>query len=60
MEDKGSQHFPQAASKLLALRGFRRSYTKCMNSVTHVILRIFESCVWDFKCFKTVISDGIS
>jgi hypothetical protein len=44
-EDKIRQICPQAANKLLSLRDIRRSDTRCMNTVTHVTLRIFESCL---------------
>jgi hypothetical protein len=59
-EDKVCLNFPQAASKLLPIRDIRRSYTRCMNSVTHITLRIFESCLRNFECLKTFISYGIS
>jgi len=60
VEDKEVQHFPQAASKLLPISDTRKSHTRYRNSVTHIILWIFESCLWNFDCFKTVISYRIS
>jgi hypothetical protein len=59
-EDKIGQNCPQAAIKLLSLRDIRRSDTRCLASVTHVTLRIFDSCLYNFESFKTVISYVIS
>jgi hypothetical protein len=44
-EDKIRQNCSQAAITLLSLRDIRKSDSRCMASVTHVTLRIFQSCL---------------
>jgi hypothetical protein len=55
-KDKVCLNFPQDPSKLLPIRDVRRSYTR----YELYDLRILESCLWNFECFNTVISYGIS